>query len=89
MQTFSKKICLTLLSILAYLNSQLTYFDQKTFKHFQASHLHMNLGILFKCISHFTNDINYCKIIKRFLLLDFHCEFHFPVYFMHTEYNSG
>ena len=45
-----KKVCLTLLSILAYLNSQLTYFDQKTFKHFQASHLHMNLGVLFKCI---------------------------------------
>ena len=49
-QTFSKKFCFTLLNILAYLNSQLTYFDQKTFKHFQASHLHMNLGILFKWI---------------------------------------
>ena len=36
-QKFSKIICLTLLSILAYLNSQLTYFDQKILNNFQAS----------------------------------------------------
>ena len=29
-QKFSNFFCLTSLSILAYLNSQLTYFDQKT-----------------------------------------------------------
>ena len=48
---------------------------------------HIQLSL--NAFSHFTNDINYCKTIKRFLLLDFHCEFHVPVYFMYTEYNSG
>ena len=36
----------------------------------------------------FHSDVNYCKSIKRFLSLYFHCEFHFSVYSMHTEYDS-
>ena len=39
------------------------------------------------------NSLDYCekvyKSTKRFLLLDFHCEYHFSVYFRQTEYDSG
>ena len=88
-QKFSKKFFLTLHGILLKFSIDIFWLKNFQKKNVQASHLHINLGMLFKYISHFTNNLNYCKLIKRSLLLDLHCEFHFPVYFMHTEYNSG
>ena len=33
----------------------------------------------------FYNDMSYCKLIKRFLLLDFHSEFQFSVYSIYYD----
>ena len=87
-----KKICLTLFSILFKLSIDI--FQPKTLKtlmlksHSAQHHLTFVHNHRYALIP-FYNDINYCKSIKRFLLSNFHYEFHFYVYSVHTEYDSG